>query len=734
MRRLLIASNRLPVTAEIEGDAVRLARSGGGLATGMRGLYASGGSALWVGWPGELEGITDKARRALDADLAKEGLVPVHLTHEQVHGFYEDISNAVLWPVYHLQIDQIPFEIHGWDAFVAVNERFAETIAREYRAGDLIWVHDYQLSLVPAMLRQRLPNAAIGFFLHIPFPPSDAFRVVPWRTEILQGMLGADLVGFHTPTYLRHFGTSLQRVLGLQTQVDRVRFGDRDIRMAVFPMGIDAQDWSTRASDATVLADVAELRREAGGRKLLVGVDRLDHTKGLERRCLAVEQLLASSPEVRDSIRFIQVTVPSRENVEAYADLRRRLDELIGRINAEFATPSAVPIHHLHRSISEHELSTLYRAADVMLVTPVRDGMNLVAKEFVASRPDGDGVLLLSEFAGAAWELGEAVQVNPYDIDGVARALRASLDMPAAERRGRMEALRRRVFGHDVHVWAQDFIDALEAANGRARDATGAPSTSGFQRLKTIFSRLPAGREMMLFLDYDGTLVPFAPTPSQAVPDAELLDLLSRLAARPGCHVHLISGRTRESLDDWFGSLEIGLHAEHGLWTRPPCGEWTMTRQVRSDWKEQVRRALDQFTATTHGTFVEEKTAGLAWHYRLAEAGDLEGANFGEQQAQELRLLLTELLSNSPVEVLAGDKVIEVRPHGVDKGSIAARLLARGPCPDLVIAFGDDQTDEDLFGALPAGAISVHVGPGASAALYRVDSVDDVRNLLALFA
>jgi trehalose 6-phosphate synthase/phosphatase len=734
MRRLLIAANRLPVTAEPDGDAVRLTLSGGGLATGMRGVYASGGSALWVGWPGEIEGISEKARRSLDADLAKKGLVPVHLSREEVHGFYEDISNTVLWPVYHMQIDQIPFEVRGWDAFVSANERFAETIAREYRAGDLIWVQDYQLSLVPAMLRERLPNAAIGFFLHIPFPPSDAFRVVPWRVEILEGMLGADLVGFHTPTYLRHFGTSLQRILGLQTQVDRVRYGDRDIRMGVFPMGIDAQGWSTRAADAGVLADVAELRREAGHRKLLVGVDRLDHTKGLERRCLAVEHLLASSPAARDAIRFVQVTVPSREGVEAYAELRKRLDELIGRINAEFATPSAVPIHHIHRSISEHELSTLYRAADVMLVTPVRDGMNLVAKEFVASRPDGDGVLVLSEFAGAAWELGEAVQVNPYDIEGVALSLQSSLDMPEAERRARMRALRSRVFEHDVHTWAESFIDALEVANARAREATGAPSASGFERLKTIFSRLPAGREMVLFLDYDGTLVPFAATPEQAAPDPELLTLLAKLAARPGCHVHLVSGRTRASLDEWFGSLPIGLHAEHGLWTRPPCGTWTMTRQVRNDWKEQVRPTLDQFTSTTRGAFVEEKTAGLAWHYRAAEADSLDGASFGDTQAQELRLLLSELLSNSPVEVLSGDKVIEVRPHGVDKGSIAARLLARGPCPDLVIAFGDDQTDEDLFGALPAGAISVHVGGGASAALYRVDSVADVRKLLSIFA
>jgi trehalose 6-phosphate synthase/phosphatase len=343
-------------------------------------------------------------------------------------------------------------------------------------------------------------------------------------------------------------------------------------------------------------------------------------------------------------------------------------------------------------------------------------------------------VLVISEFAGAASELGEAVHVNPYDIDGVAAAIESSLAMPQEERRRRMRSMRSRVFAHDVHVWAQSFVSELETASQRAREATGLTVTSGFARLKTIFSRLPRERDVLMLLDYDGTLVPYADTPDEAAPDAELLALLESLAARPGAQVHLVSGRTRESIDGWFGALPIGLHAEHGLWSRMPGGDWAMTRQVRGDWKEQVRPALKHFTATTPGSFIEEKTVGLAWHYRLADAGPANGSSFGDAQAQELRLLLSELLSNSPVEVLAGHKVIEIRPHGVDKGTVAARVLHRGRCPDLVLAFGDDQTDEDLFGALPEGAISVHVGGGSSAALYRVDGVDEVRSLLALFA
>lgn len=731
--RLLIVSNRLPVTATVEHGEIALTSSSGGLATGMRGA-SHGRDTLWVGWPGDIPRLDAPRQRKLDQRLAEQSLLPVYLNRREVRGFYEDMSNGVLWPLFHSQVEQLALELRGWQDYVRVNERFAQVVADAYRPGDLIWVHDYQLLLLPRMLRARLPDACIGFFLHIPFPPSEIFSALPWREEILEGLLGADLIGFHTPGYLHHFSTALQRLLGLIVEVDRVPCNAREVRLGTFPMGIDAAAWDERARDPDVLREVEDLRNDAGGRSLLLGVDRLDYTKGILRRCLVVDRLLSDEASLRDQLRFIQVTVPSRQRVEAYTGLRRRVDELVGRINAAHTTASSVPIHRIHQSISERELSVLYRATDVMLVTPLRDGMNLVAKEFVASRADEDGVLVLSEFAGAASELGEALHVNPYDLDGTARAVRRALAMPRDERRLRMRALRDRVLSHDAAAWSGSFVDQLSSAGRRARVSASARSP-GLVQLADVVRRLRRDRQLLLLLDYDGTLVPFADTPGDAKPDAQLLALLRRLSARPETEVHLVSGRTRSSMDGWFGTMRIGLHAEHGLWSRPPgSGDWRMTRSVQSDWKDLVRPVLDHFTATTHGTFVEEKTVGLAWHYRAATADHTNGANFGDVQARELRLLLSDLLSNSPVEVLAGNKVVEVRPQGVNKGSIVPGILATVRGPYAIIAIGDDRTDEDLFGALPEGSLTAHVGDGNTTALYRLAGIDDVRKLLAEIA
>lgn len=727
-QRLVIVSNRLPITARLHEGEVQFSPSAGGLATGLR---AAGGGAdtLWIGWPGELPRLDARRQRKLDDDLAMQGLAAVQLNRREVQGFYENVANGVLWPIFHGIIDQLPLELRGWDDFVRVNEKFAHAVIDRHRPGDLIWIHDYHLVLLPKMIRDRIPDASIGFFLHIPFPPSEIFSLLPWREEILRSLLGADVVGLHTPGYLRHFTNSLLRFLGVEVDIDRVQYDGREILLGSFPMGIDAAAWQARAEEPEVLQKAEALRRDAAGRAILLGVDRLDYTKGILRRCLAVERLLADEDGLEGRLRFIQVTVPSRQRVEAYSGLRRRVDELVGRINAAHSSASAVPIHRIHQSLSEQELSVLYRAADVMLVTPLRDGMNLVAKEFVASRPDEDGVLVLSEFAGAASELGEALHVNPYDLDGTARAIRQALDMPREERRQRMRALRSRVLAQDVHRWAESFVERLSRAGKHTR--TTAAIAQGLAQLRKLASGLSAKRDVVLILDYDGTLVPFADAPDDAAPDAELMTLLADLAACAGMHVHVVSGRTHDSIARWFDGLDAGLYAEHGLWSRRAgASAWSMARQMRADWKTRVRPLLEQFTAATGGTFIEEKTASLAWHYRRATADHTGGANFGDVQARELRLLIGSLLSNSPVEVLAGNKVLEVRPHGINKGMIVPSILSTVSEHAAIIAIGDDRTDEDLFDALPDGSVTVHVGEGSTMALYRLKDYVEVRQLL----
>ena len=470
----MIVSNRLPVTVTSTPDGLRFARSPGGLATGLEGHQARSGG-LWVGWPG-YAGLLDAAQRAdVERELAALGAAPVWLTADEIARYYGHVSNGVLWPLFHYLLDQLPLRVTDWDAYEAANERFADAVAARHRPGDTIWVHDYQLMLLPAMLRERLPGARVGFFLHIPFPSSEVFAALPAREQVLRGLLGADLVGFHTSAYAHHFARTVERVLGVAAAAPgdggpgaRIVHAGGTTRVGVFPMGVDAAALEERAAAPEVGAALARVRGAAGERPddvaLLLGVDRLDYTKGIPRRLLAFEQFLERHPELHGRVRLVQLAVPSREGVGAYQRIRRLVDGLVGRINGAFGTARWAPIHYLYRAVPEHELLALYRAAAVMLVTPVRDGMNLVAKEFVACRGDEDGVLVLSEFAGAAAELEGALTVNPYDVDGCAEAYHRALAMPRDERRARMRRLRARVRAYDVHAWSAGFLEALAGA------------------------------------------------------------------------------------------------------------------------------------------------------------------------------------------------------------------------------------------------------------------------------
>jgi trehalose 6-phosphate synthase/phosphatase len=727
VNRLVIVSNRLPVTARIEHHELVVEPSSGGLATGLIGPHERC-DGLWIGWPGDLPRLTNQQGQTLKTRLDELRAVAVPLTRREVKSFYEDAANGILWPIFHDLLHQLPAELRGWDTFRSVNEKFARAAAGHRRPGDLIWIHDYQLVLAPGLLRQLAPEARIGFFLHIPFPPEELLSALPWREEVLRGILGADLVGFHTYAYLRHFCDALRRDLALEPEIDGVLYEGRRVRFGVFPMGVDAQTWAARGDSAAVLAEAASIRGDASTTRLIVGIDRLDYTKGLIPRLLAFERLLERTPELRGHVRMIQVTVPSREKVEAYAGLRRRIDEVVGRINSRFATPTSAPIHRMHTSLSTQQIAALYRAADVMLVTPLRDGMNLVAKEFIATRTDGDGVLVLSQFAGAAAELAQAISVNPHDIDEVAEAVKTALAMPLEERRARMSSMRQRVVEHDVHQWAESFLQELR------RDPDPAPakvSGEASPNLKRFLSSVRERKNISLILDYDGTLVPFAPTPDAAPPDRDLLELLRRLGDRPGTRVHLVSGRPRETLDEWFGSLGIGLHAEHGFASRRQTDDHWIEHPVPApDWKERIRPVLEHFVNTTPGSFIEEKRVSLAWHYRAA-AQEAREPEFVESRARELRLLLESTVSSLPVEVLPGKMVVEVRSRGVSKANVVSLILADHEPADAILAMGDDRTDEDLFASLPAGSLTVHVGEGASRALYRVADPASARQLLA---
>ena len=717
MSRTLIVANRLPVTVRIRDEAPHLVPSAGGLATALRTVHLRSDS-LWIGWPGDVSRLTPAQLEQLEPLFTRGRILTVPMSTEEARGYYDGFSNGVLWPLFHYQLDRVPLDPRTWATYRLINERFADAAAAAYRSGDLLWVHDYQLMLVPQLLRSRLPAAQIGFFLHIPFPSYEVFRTLPWRRTLLEGLLGADLVAMHTFSYVRYFAHAVHQILGFEPHVDRIPVGKREVRVGAFPLGIDAGRFEDLARHPSVDEQLSAIRAGAQGRRIILGIDRLDYTKGIPRRLLAFERVLERDPQLAKTLRLVQVAVPSRTDVESYKKFRRDLNELVGRINARFGGTDSLPIHYFYRSIPDRELVALYRAADVMLVTALRDGMNLVAKEFVASRIDDDGVLVLSEFAGASEELGEAVRINPYDVDAVADAIVQALNMPAGERRARMRALRRRVRARTSESWADAVLSAL-------RRRQPAPVLAREESSQELRERLLATADPVLLLDYDGTLVPFANVPDLATPDPTLLALLRTVATR--VEVHVVSGRRREDLGEWFGGMNVTLWAEHGAWRRGVDG-WQPTVQEPNAWREGIRPLLDEFAACTPGALVEEKSVAIAWHYRAADP------LFGDRQARRLRLLLMDALQNQPATVLQGSKVVEVRPRGVHKGRVVDQILRSVSDPARIVAIGDDRTDEDMFAAVPPEGITIHVGTGPTRAAYLLADTNAVRDLLRFIA
>jgi trehalose 6-phosphate synthase/phosphatase len=710
-RMLVIVSNRLPVSLAEEEGRLEFAQSPGGLASGLRTYLDSPRSAVgagyaWVGWPGRTvapDRQTEVMRRCREDFSAR----PVFLSAEDTEGFYEGFCNQTLWPLFHYFPALVSFEQGPWATYERINGVFCDAVLEEAEPGDVVWIHDYHFLLLPAMLRAARPGLKIGFFLHIPFPSYELFRLLPdrWRRALLEGILGADLVGFHTHDYAQHFLKSVRRILGHDHEMGRVMLPDRLSRADTFPMGIEFDAFSARGAEPEVIGRRDELRRTIGGGKAILSIDRLDYSKGIANRLLAYRAFLEASPEWRGRVVLLMVVVPSRTGVEDYQRMKSRVDELVGEVNGSFGSLSWTPVLYQYKSFPQEELVPMYGASDVMLVTPLRDGMNLVAKEYVAARADGRGVLILSEMTGAASELGEAMIVNPNDIPEMARALATALEMSEEDQASRMTALRDRLRRYDVVRWAGDFLEALD--EDRSRLDRRMLSTATRERIVREFRS--ADRRLLL-LDYDGTLVPLEPTPEKAAPGPGLLALLGRLAGLGD--VAIVSGRPRATLDAWLGRLDVALVAEHGAWVRERGGNWAATGALFDDWKPGVRDLMERYVDRLPGARVEEKEFALAWHYRLGEP------DLAALRAQELSDHLIDLTETSELRVIQGHKVVEVRPAGTSKGTACQVFLSRGY--GFVLGVGDDATDEDLFRVLPPSAYSIRVGLTQSYARFNV--------------
>jgi trehalose 6-phosphate synthase len=458
VRDLVIVANRLPVRRVTTADGSVWERSPGGLVTALE-PAAVAARTSWIGWTGEAGPV--------EPPFAQGGLTlhPLCLPDHLVDAFYNGFSNGTLWPLYHDAILVPQFHDHWWDAYVAVNERYAEAAAAVAPPAATVWIHDYQLQLVPQMLRDLRPDVRIGFFLHIPFPAQELFLRIPWRAELTRGILGADVVGFQTVVGAQNFRQIARRLLGDRWTGKHVAHAGRQCLVDTFPVGIDAAKVSRLAADPATTARAAKIRAELGSpRTVLLGVDRLDYTKGIEVRLRAYRELLEEGRIDPQEAVLVQIAQPSRDAVPGYTEIRTLVEQMTGSINGDFGRLGGVAVEYLHQSQPFAELVALYRAADVMLVTPFRDGMNLVAKEYVASRVDNTGALVLSEFAGAAHQLTDAVTVNPFDVKAMKDAIESAVHGDPTRQRRAMQALRRRVHEHDAAGWAADFLDALDRA------------------------------------------------------------------------------------------------------------------------------------------------------------------------------------------------------------------------------------------------------------------------------
>jgi trehalose 6-phosphate synthase/phosphatase len=725
-RRLVVVSNRLPFQLQEKKKAVFMKESDGGLVSALKSYFESGhkesfSSVVWIGsadfpqarWEKYLENPRKGGSFEVD---------PIFIETRIYNKYYNGFCNATIWPLFHYFPSLVDFDEETFESYELVNHLFAEKLLSVLQPDDILWIHDYQLMQLPGLIREQRPDATIGFFLHIPFPSFEIFRLLhkPWKEKIVGGMLGADLIGFHTHEYVQHFLKTVQMVHGYDSQFRIIIMKDKTVKAEMFPLGIDFDKFNKAAGDPKIAERRDQIRQNFHDKKIIFSVDRLDYTKGVTHRLAGFERFLDHHPEWRAKVVFILVIVPSRQIISKYNERKKMIEERVGRINGKYSTLEWQPIIYRYSNLSFEDLCAMYQSADVGLITPIRDGMNLVAKEYVASQYD-TGVLILSELAGAANEMGEAILVNPMDKEEVAQSIFHALTMPVHEQKLKLENLQSRLREYSVAHWVNDFLKQLDEVKEYQESQLTKHITPAIR--KEITTRYQRAARRHLFLDYDGTLVPFSKHPRLAIPNQELITLLNRIASEQRTDVTIISGRDSQTLEEWFAHLPVNLVAEHGASVRRKNGVWKHHREIDQSWKPVMRPTMELYAQRSPGSFVEEKTHTLAWHYRnvLPELGFI--------RSRELLDNLHHLVRNTALQIIDGNKVIEVRISGVDKGSVARKFL-QDEQYDFVMAVGDDKTDEDMFRALSETAVTVKIGPGHTSAQYNLSNQREVLEML----
>ena len=726
-KRIVIVAYRLPFKLVKKNDQYKSIQNSGGLVSAILSLSGkinpginTESKILWVG--------TGNAKLGSENINPNFKLIPVEIPRKINDRYYGGFCNDTIWPLFHYFPSRTVYDNSYFDAYLTANNLFCDSLRNLIEPGDFVWVHDYQLFLLPSMIRKSFPGADIGFFLHIPFPSFELFRLLPhqWRESILAGMTGADVVGFHTNDYTQYFIKSVRRTLGYKVDHNFIHVKNRLCKADAFPLGIDFEKFHNACHSHKTITQKKKLLKHLAEKKLIFSVDRLDYSKGLLNRLHAFEHFLEKYPSWQNKVVFNMVVVPSRDNIEGYREIKKEIEASVGRINGKYSNLSWRPVIYQYKSIPFNELVALYNISDVGLITPLRDGMNLVAKEYIACQIEKHGILVLSEMAGAASELNEALIINPTDIEETSDAIDRALNMPAEEKEKKILKMQNRLKRYNVFTWASDFLKQVTAIKKEQRHIK--VKYLDDNALKCIVTEYQETRERLFLIDYDGTLTPIAKVPEMALLDKRTKSLLKNIISDKLNTVVIISGRKHEFVENQFKNLDVILIAEHGYLIKYPGREWIISVKIDLTWKEKFLPVLNDYVDRCNGSMVEEKNASIAWHYRNADE------EIASLRINELKDDLMEILkSESKLEVLEGDKVLEIKSLLYDKGIAASELICKRNY-DFILAMGDDRTDEDLFEVIPKHGFTIKVGSTPSKARFNIQNQNQVYQFLSMFS
>jgi len=729
MKKLIIISNKISVQILKDKNGIHSEMTDDADRSGLQQFHKKH-NTCWVGHPEiTFKNITEQDKEEITKQLTSLKYIPLFSDTDTYAQYFNGYSQKVLWPVFHYFPQNADFQNQYWEDYIKINRDFADLISEIYSEGDILWINDHNLLMLPYFLRDRLPNAPIGLFIHIPFPSFEIFRILPQRTEILGGMLCADLVGFHTYDYVSHFLSCVKRLMGFDTFFNQVKLGERILKVDTFPKGIDYSRFhkkkvKNKSKLTSFQRDLQAFKSSNDPGILILSVDWMDYTKGITHKLSALELFLQKNPKYIEKITLIIITSPQDNNSHINEELKKETDEIVGRINGTFGTINWMPVWYFNQQLEQQELIDLYAACDIALIAPLRDGLNLIAKEYIAAQTDGNGILILSEMAGASKELFEALVVNPNDLEDIAMTIKEALEMDDKEKARRIKVMQERLERYDIKRWAVEFLNGLKSIKSiQETTLTKKITDKNIVNIKKLYK---TAKSRILFLDYDGTLTRFYKNPEDAKPDDQLYDLLKKLTKDKKNKVVIISGRDKETLSRWFDmTWNIELVAEHGVWYRDPGHDWYMTEKIDNEWKKSVRPLLEYYVDQTPNSFIENKNFSLAWHYRKVDI------DLGQQRAWELKDELLNLTTNLNLEIMDGDKVLEIKYSGINKGRAAGIKLSDSTY-NFILAIGDDWTDEYTFEAMPEQAYTIKVGTKATKANFYIDSVDTVRELIKI--